>query len=251
MEIFMRNIMLTISYDGSLFFGFQKQENVVTIQGEIEDALKKITGENINIISAGRTDRGVHSLRHIINFHTESNVGVLNFKTALNHFLPIGVRVLDSKEVSENFHSRFDAKMKTYKYILNLDEVMDPIYYNYKANFPYPLDIDKMQRAKEFFIGRRSFKAFMGPRTGNTNPIREISSFEIYKENNDLIFLIKGQSFIRNQVRIMVGTLVDIGRGLIEEDELEKILDSEDRTKAGVTLSPNGLYLMEILYDKF
>ena len=247
----MRNIMLTISYDGSLFFGFQKQENVVTVQGEIEDALKKITGENINIISAGRTDRGVHSLRHVVNFHTESNVGVLNFKTALNHFLPIGVRVLDSKEVSENFHSRFDAKMKTYKYILNLDEVMDPIYYNYKANFPYPLDIDKMQRAKEFFIGRRSFKAFMGPRTGNTNPIREISSFEIYKENNDLIFLIKGQSFIRNQVRIMVGTLVDIGRGLFEEDELEKILDSEDRTKAGVTLSPNGLYLMEILYDKF
>ena len=247
----MRNIMLTISYDGSLFFGFQKQKNVVTVQGEIEDALKKITEENINIISAGRTDRGVHSLRHIINFHTESNVGVLNFKTALNHFLPIGVRVLDSKEVSENFHSRFDAKMKTYKYILNLDEVMDPIYYNYKANFPYPLDIDKMQRAKEFFIGRRSFKAFMGPRTGNTNPIREISSFEIYKENNDLIFLIKGQSFIRNQVRIMVGTLVDIGRGLIEEDELEKILDSEDRTRAGVTLSPNGLYLMEILYDKF
>ena len=247
----MRNIMLTISYDGSLFFGFQKQENVVTVQGEIENALKKITGENINIISAGRTDRGVHSLRHIINFHTESNVGILNFKTALNHFLPIGVIVLDSKEVSENFHSRFDAKMKTYKYILNLDEVMDPIYYNYKANFPYPLDIEKMQRAKEFFIGKKSFKSFMGPRTGNTNPIREINSFEIYKENNDLIFLIKGQSFIRNQVRIMVGTLVDIGRGLIEEDELEKILDSEDRTKAGVTLSPNGLYLMEILYDKF
>lgn len=247
----MRNIMLTISYDGSLFFGFQKQKNIVTVQGEIEDALKKITGENINIISAGRTDRGVHSLRHIINFHTESNVGVFNFKTALNHFLPIGVRVLDSKEVSENFHSRFDAKMKTYKYILNLDEVMDPIYYNYKANFPYPLDIEKMERAKEYFIGRKSFKAFMGPRTGNTNPIREINSFEIYKENNDLIFLIKGQSFIRNQVRIMVGTLVDIGRGLIEEDELERILDSEDRTRAGVTLSPNGLYLMEILYDKF
>ena len=232
----MRNIMLTISYDGSLFFGFQKQKNVVTVQGEIEDALKKITEENINIISSGRTDRGVHSLRHIINFHTESNVGVLNFKTALNHFLPIGVRVLDSKEVSENFHSRFDAKMKTYKYILNLDEVMD---------------LEKMKRAKEYFIGRKSFKAFMGPRTGNTNPIREINSFEIYKENNDLIFLIKGQSFIRNQVRIMVGTLVDIGRGLIEEDELERILDSEDRTRAGVTLSPNGLYLMEILYDKF
>ena len=247
----MRNIMLTISYDGSLFFGFQKQENVVTVQGEIENALKKITGENINIISAGRTDRGVHSLRHVVNFHTESNVGILNFKTALNHFLPIGVRVLDSKEVSENFHSRFDAKMKTYKYILNLDEVMDPIYYNYKANFPYPLDNEKMQRAKEYFIGKKSFKSFMGPRTVNTNPIREINSFEIYKENNDLIFLIKGQSFIRNQVRIMVGTLVDIGRGLIEEDELEKILDSEDRTKAGVTLCPNGLYLMEILYDKF
>ena len=121
----MRNIMLTVSYDGSLFFGFQKQEDVVTVQGEIENALKKITGEDINIISAGRTDRGVHSLRHIINFYTDSNVGVLNFKTALNHFLPIGVRVLDSKEVSEDFHSRFDAKMKTYKYILNLGEQLD------------------------------------------------------------------------------------------------------------------------------
>ena len=119
------------------------------------------------------------------------------------------------------------------------------------AHLAKPLDIEKMKRAKEYFIGRKSFKAFMGPRTGNTNPIREINSFEIYKENNDLIFLIKGQSFIRNQVRIMVGTLVDIGRGLIEEDELERILDSEDRTRAGVTLSPNGLYLMEILYDKF
>lgn len=247
----MRNIMLTLSYDGSLFFGFQKQDDVVTVQGEIEKALKKITGEDINIISAGRTDRGVHSLRHIINFHTESSVGVLNFKTALNHFLPVGVRVLDSKEVSKDFHARFDAKMKTYKYILNLDEVMDPIYYNYKANFPYPLDIEKMQRAKENFIGRKSFKSFMGPRTDKTNPVREIKSFEIYKENNDIIFLIKGQSFIRNQVRIMVGTLVDIGRGMICENELKNILESEDRTKAGVTLSPNGLYLMEILYEKF
>lgn len=247
----MRNIMLTLSYDGSLFFGFQKQDDVVTVQGEIEKALKTITGEDINIISAGRTDRGVHSLRHIINFHTESSVGVLNFKTALNHFLPVGVRVLDSKEVSKDFHARFDAKMKTYKYILNLDEVMDPIYYNYKANFPYPLDIEKMQRAKENFIGRKSFKSFMGPRTDKTNPVREIKSFEIYKENNDIIFLIKGQSFIRNQVRIMVGTLVDIGRGMICENELKNILESEDRTKAGVTLSPNGLYLMEILYDEF
>lgn len=245
----MRNIRLMISYDGSLFFGFQKQIGLVTVQGEIEKALKKITGEEINIISAGRTDRGVHSLRHILNFYTNSNVGISNFKTALNHFLPVGVRVLDSCEVPLEFHSRFDAKMKTYKYILNRDEVMDPIYFNYKENFPYPLNIENMRKAKEHFIGRKNFKAFMGPRSDGTNPVREVSFFEIYEEGNDLIFLIKGQSFIRNQVRIMVGTLVDIGRGLIEVEELPKILESEDRTKAGKTLSPNGLYLMEILYD--
>ena len=140
--------------------------------------------------------------------------------------------------------------MKTYKYILNLDVVMDPIYLKYKGNFPYPLDIEKMKRACKYFIGKKSFKSFMGPRSGNTNPVREIKSFEIYKENNDLIFLVKAQSFVRNQIRIMVGTLVDIGRGAIDEKELLEILNSEDRTKAGVTLSPNGLYLMEILYEK-
>lgn len=245
----MRNIKLTLSYDGSLFFGFQKQDNVVTVQGEIEKALKKITSEDINIISAGRTDRGVHSLRHIINFYTESKVGINNFKNGLNHFLPVGVRVLDAKEVDLSFHSRFDAKLKTYKYILNTDQVMDPIFYNYKGNFPYPLDVEEMQKAKEFFIGKKNFKSFMGPRSEGTNPVREIKSFEIYKEKSDLIFVIKGQSFIRNQVRIMVGTLVDIGRGLIRAKDLEKILESEDRTKAGKTLSPNGLYLTEIVYE--
>lgn len=169
--------------------------------------------------------------------------------TGLNHFLQDGIRVLDSKEVDLNFHSRFDAIMKTYKYILNLDIIMDPIYLKYKGNFPYPLDIEKMKRACKYFVGKKNFKAFMGPRSDGTNPVREIKSFEIYKENNDLIFLIKGQSFVRNQVRIMVGTLVDIGRGVIFEKDLPKILESEDRTKAGMTLSPNGLYLMEILYE--
>lgn len=245
----MRNIKLTISYDGSLFFGFQKQIGFITVQGEIEKALKKITGEDINIISAGRTDRGVHSLKHIINFYTKSNITSRNFMTGLNHFLQDGIRVLDSKEVDLNFHSRFDAIMKTYKYILNLDIIMDPIYLKYKGNFPYPLDIEKMKRACKYFVGKKNFKAFMGPRSDGTNPVREIKSFEIYKENNDLIFLIKGQSFVRNQVRIMVGTLVDIGRGVIFEKDLPKILESEDRTKAGMTLSPNGLYLMEILYE--
>ena len=246
----MRNIKLILSYDGSLFFGFQKQENRVTVQGELEKSLIKITGENINIISAGRTDRGVHSLRHVVNFHTESNIEVKKFKDGLNHFLPYGVRILDAVEVGENFHSRFDAKLKTYKYILNRDEVMDPIYYNYKENFPYFLDIEKMKKAKEYFIGKKNFKSFMGPRSYGTNPIREVKSFDIFEEGNDLIFIIKGQSFIRNQVRIMVGTLVDIGRGNIEVEKLEDILKSEDRTKAGKTLSPKGLYLMEILYDE-
>lgn len=245
----MRNIRLKLSFDGSLFFGFQKQDNKLTVQGEIEKALKRLTKEDINIISAGRTDRGVHSLGHIVNFHTESKISTLSFRNGLNHFLCEGIRVLEADEVPLDFHSRFDAKMKTYKYILNTDEVMSPIYNNYKGNCRYPLDVNKMRIAKEFFIGRKNFRAFMGPRSFETNPLREIKSFEIIEEGPDLIFIIKGQSFIRNQVRIMVGTLVDIGRGLIEPMELKNILESEDRTRAGQTLSPNGLYLMEILYE--
>lgn len=245
----MRNIRLKLSFDGSLFFGFQKQDSKITVQGEIEKALKRLTNEDINIISAGRTDRGVHSLGHIVNFYTESDIKAESFRNGINHFLCNGIRVLESDEVPMDFHSRFDATMKTYKYILNTEEVMAPIYNNYKGNCRYSLDLEKMLFAKEFFIGRKSFKAFMGPRSLETNPVREIKSFEIEREGVDLIFTIKGQSFIRNQVRIMVGTLVDIGRGVIEPNELKNILESEDRTKAGQTLSPNGLYLMEILYD--
>ncbi len=245
----MRNIRLKLSFDGSLYFGFQKQNGKVTVQGEIEKALKKLTGEEINIVSAGRTDRGVHSLGHIVNFFTESNIKVLNFKTGLNHYLPLGIRVLESEEVDLSFHSRFDATLKTYKYILNRDDVMAPIYNNYKFNYSEFLDVDKMKSSTKYFLGRKSFKAFMGPRSEGTNPVREIQYFEIFEEGNDLIFIIKGQSFIRNQVRIMVGTLVDIGRGFIEPENLEKIFESEDRTKAGQTLGPEGLYLMEILYD--
>lgn len=246
----LRNIKLKLTFDGSKFFGFQIQNNKKTVQDEIEKAIKRLTGENIQIISAGRTDRGVHSLGHIVNFYTESDIKANNFVNGINHFLDEGIRILEAEEVSVDFHSRFDAKMKTYKYILSTEEILPPIYNNYKGHCKYKLDVDKMQIAKDFFVGRKNFKAFMGSRSFETNPIREIKSFEIIEDCNDLIFVIKGQSFIRNQVRIMVGTLVDIGRGIIDPLELKDIIESQDRTRAGQTLSPNGLYLMEILYEK-
>lgn len=243
----MKNILLNISYDGSQFFGFQRQPNKRTIQGELEKAIKKVTGEDVNIIPCGRTDAGVHAKSHISNFITNSDLPGISFKYKLQKFLPKDIEILGTKEVDLDFHSRFNAKFKTYQYVIVNNEYMLPYHRNYKTLIKKDLDIEKMIKASKKLIGRHNFRGFMKWGDDEKNPIRKIDSIEIYCLNDEIIFEFTAESFLHSQIRIMVGLLIDIGRGYRDIDYIDEVFNNPN-IRAAKTLPANGLYLMKIVY---
>lgn len=244
----MRNIKLTIEYDGKDFNGWQKQPNKLNIQGEIERAISEITGEEVNLNASGRTDAGVHSLGQVANFKTNSNIPIEKIPIALNTKLKRSIRILKAEEVEERFHSRYNCKKKTYRYIINNSENGTAIYRNLEYNFSQKLDIKKMQEAVKYFIGEHDFKGFKASGTSSKSSVRTIYSANIYNENEKIIIELTGNGFLYNMVRIISGTLVDVGIGKIKPDEIEEIIKSGNRERAGKTLPPQGLYLVSVEY---
>ncbi len=245
----MRNIKLTIEYDGKDFDGWQKQPNKLNIQGEIERAIKEITGEEINLIASGRTDAGVHALGQIANFKTESNLPIEKIPIALNSKLKKSIRVIEAEEVEERFHSRYTCKRKTYRYIINNSPNGTAIYRNLEYHFPIVLNAEKMNEAIKYFIGEHDFKGFKSSGTSSKSSVRTIYDAIVYKENNRIIIELTGNGFLYNMVRIIAGTLIEVGLGKIKPEEIPEIIRSKDRTKAGKTLPPNGLYLVKVEYN--
>lgn len=246
----MRNIKLTIEYDGTNYFGWQVQDNVVTIQGTIEEALERLLREKITLIGSGRTDRGVHALGQVANFWTKSNIPGDKFKYALNSLLPDDITIVDSEEVELKFHSRFHAIKKRYKYLVYNSEMPRALYRNYAYHFPYNLNIDEMIKAAQHFIGTHDFKAFMAAGSDVKTTVRTIYDFSIVK-NKDLIeFSVEGNGFLRNMVRIMVGTLLNVGIGKINAEDVPKIIIEGERKNAGPTIPPQGLYLEKVFYPE-
>ena len=242
----MKNIKLTIAYDGSNFNGFQIQPDVRTVQGEIEKALKRLNKEEISIISAGRTDTGVHATMHVSNFLTNSGLPAEAYKFKLKKYLPSDISILESEEVNMNFHSRFDAKSKKYRYIISNSKVFYPHQRNYKLQIKHDLDLDKMKDAGELLKGEHDFSAFM--KLGqDKNPVRNITNIEIYKIDDDIMLEFEAQSFLHNQIRIMLGLLIDIGRGFREVNYVNEIFDKKIK-RAAKTYGPQGLYLIDIKY---
>ena len=244
----MKNIKLTIEYDGKEFNGWQKQPNKLNIQGEIERAIKEITGEEVDLIGSGRTDAGVHSLGQVANFKTNSNLPIEKFAIALNTKLKQSIRIKKSEEVDERFHSRYNCKQKTYRYIINNGENASAIYRNLEYFVPNKLDIDKMRQAIKYFEGEHDFKGFKASGTSSKSSVREIYKTEIRKEGERIIIELTGNGFLYNMVRIIAGTLVDVGLGKINPIDIPEIILSKDRTKAGKTLPPYGLYLLKVEY---
>ena len=243
-----KNIRIDFSYDGSKFYGFQKQIGLRTVQGEIEEAIKKVTGKSHRLISSGRTDSGVHAIKQTANFLDVSNIRPDSMKYHLRRELTNDILVYDSKEVDLSFNSRFDCKNKTYIYLLSNDKYMHPIYNNYMGNVIYDLDYEKMLDAKDVFLGIHDFRGFSKSEDKEFT-IREINSFDIKRKDfYTYIFEVNGNSFLRNQVRIMVGALVDVGRGYLNKDDLLDVLENKDRTKLGKTITGKGLYLKEANY---
>lgn len=245
----MRNIKLTIEYDGKDFNGWQKQPNKLNIQGEIERAIKDITGEDVDLIASGRTDAGVHALGQVANFKTDSNIPVEKIPIALNTKLKRSIRILAAEEVDERFHSRYNCKKKTYKYVINNSANGTAIYRNLEYNFSQELNVDKMNEAVKYFIGEHDFKGFKASGTSSKSSVRTIYDAKVYKNGDRVNIELTGNGFLYNMVRIISGTLIDVGIGKILPEEVPDIINSKERTKAGKTLPPNGLYLIKVEYE--
>ena len=245
----MRNIKLVIEYDGKDFNGWQKQPTKLNIQGEIERAIKEITGEDVELNASGRTDAGVHALGQVANFKTNSNIPVDKFPIALNTKLKRSIRILSAEEVDDNFHSRYNCKKKTYRYVINNSENGTAIYRNLEYNFSQELDVDKMKEAARYFIGEHDFKGFKASGTSSKSSVRTIYKADVRKENEKVVIELTGNGFLYNMVRIISGTLMEVGIGKILPEEIIEIINSGERERAGKTLPPQGLYLVKVEYE--
>jgi tRNA pseudouridine38-40 synthase len=247
--ILKRNIKLTIEYDGTNYSGWQKQKHSITIQQKIEEAIKSITREDCEVIGSSRTDAGVHARGFTANFITESNIPPNKFKYAINSKLPKDIVIINSEEVPLEFHSRFDSKGKKYIYTILNREEPPTIERNYVYHFPKKLDVDLMRQGSKFFIGEHEFDSFY-KKSGSTvkSTLRNIYYCDVRKKDNLIEFTVIGSGFLYNMVRIMAGTLIEVGIGRIQPKDIQDILLAKDREKAGRSLPPQGLCLHEVLY---
>ena len=245
----MRNIKLTIEYDGKDFNGWQKQPNKLNIQGTIEQAIKLITGEDVELNASGRTDAGVHALGQVANFKTNSQIPIEKFAIAINSRLKKSIVIKKAEEVEERFHSRLNCKKKTYRYVINNSFEGSAIYRNLETHIPQKLDVEKMKEAIKYFEGEHDFKAFKASGTSSKSSVRTIYETNIYKKDERIYIELTGNGFLYNMVRIIAGTLVDVGIGKIQPKEIPEIIKSGKRENAGKTLPPNGLYLLKVMYE--
>ena len=229
--------------------GWQKQPNSLNIQGEIERAIKELTGEEVNLIASGRTDAGVHAFAQVANFKIENEkIPIEKFAIALNSKLKQSIRIQLAEEVDEKFHSRYSVHSKTYRYIINNSEFGSAIFREFEYNFPIKLDVNEMKKAVKYFEGEHDFKAFKASGTSSKNSVRTIYKAEIIYDEPRIKIELTGNGFLYNMVRIIAGTLLDVGLGKTKPEEIPDIIKSGDRKQAGRTLPAHGLYLVKVEY---
>lgn len=247
----MRNIKLTIEYDGKCYNGWQKQPNKLNIQGEIERAIEEVTGEKVDLIASGRTDAGVHALAQVANFKIQNmSIPVEKIPYALNSKLKKSIRIQSAEEVDDKFHSRYICKKKTYRYTINNSEQGTAIYRNMQYHYPNKLDAQKMNEGAKYLIGEHDFKSFKASGTSSKSSVRTIYNAEVTQTGNQITIELTGNGFLYNMVRIIAGTLVEVGEGKIKPSDVKRILEAQDRLQAGKTLPANGLMLINVEYEE-
>jgi tRNA pseudouridine38-40 synthase len=250
----MRNLKLTLSYDGADFFGWQVQPGVATIQGTLASAIGRTTGENVLPQASGRTDAGVHALAQVVTFVTESSVPTENFVKALNNVLPTSVRVLQIAEVPPDFHARHAAKAKTYRYRIYREAICPPFLARYVWHYPYPLDEGAMRSAALFLVGEHDFTSFaaVDPERGREGEppsnVRRIFSSSWERSGEELVYSVRGTGFLHHMVRNLVGTFILVGKGTMQPEAIARILAARNRSAAGATVPASGLYLVDVEY---
>lgn len=244
----MKRVKLTVAYDGTNYCGWQVQPNGITVQEVLNQCLSEFTGENIETIGASRTDAGVHALGNVAVFDTEMRMPGDKFSFALNQRLPEDIRIQKSEEVDADFHPRYVKSQKTYEYrILNCRFPIPTE--RFYSHFTYiPLDVDKMKEAASYLIGEHDFKSFCGTGAQVKTTVRTVKEIQIEKSGDRITIRITGEGFLYNMVRIIAGTLMDIGGGLYPPEKMKEILEAKDRKKAGSTAPARGLTLMKIQY---
>ena len=244
----MRNLRLDICYDGSRYRGWQRLPGVdATIQGKLEAALTRILEEPIEISGSGRTDAGVHALRQVANFHCNSSMPASEILLQLRRYLPEDIGIYSCKDCSERFHARLNAKEKTYLYRIWNSDAPCVFQRRYVAEFPEKLDVAAMEKAASYLVGEHDFSAFCGNPKFKKSTVRFIRSVDILRDGEELKILFTGNGFIHNQVRIMVGTLIEVGRGERAAESIPELFGGK-RAAAGFLAPAQGLCLQEVVY---
>lgn len=245
----MRNIRLTLEYDGTCYHGWQRQKNALSIQEVVETALAKLTGEQVRLLGSGRTDAGVHAWAQVANFHTSSHIPLKAFHAGLNSLLPRDIAVLDAAAAPPDFHARKSARAKTYEYRILNRTSLSPLSRRYAWVIQDPLDLEAMARAAAALPGEHDFSTFRASGGSPGHAVRQILAAAWHPEREGhLRFSITANGFLRGMVRSLVGTMVEIGRGKRPPEDLAALLAQADRRLAGPTAPPQGLFLVEVIY---
>lgn len=247
----MKRFLITFSYDGSEFNGYQKQPKLRTVQGEIEKALKQINNnKKVELQASGRTDKGVHALNQKAHFDLEVNIDENKLKMALNSYLPGDIYVKTVEEVSDTFHARYNVQAKEYMYLINMGEY-NPLERNYVYQYNKPLDVVEMERALKYLEGEHDFTSFSCTQDEKNNYIRTITQTNLIrdlKNTNKITILFVGTGFLRYMVRNMIGTLIKVGEGKLKAEDIISIIEKKNREAACPTANPEGLYLKNVFY---
>ncbi|MQS52438.1 tRNA pseudouridine(38-40) synthase TruA [Companilactobacillus mishanensis] len=247
----MTRYKLTIAYDGAKFHGFQRQNELRTVQGVLEKALAKMTkGQHVDVIGSGRTDAGVHAFGQVIHFDYPGNMPAENMLKAVNSLMPLDVIVKKSEIVDENFHARFGVKKKTYEYRVDCGHYTDPFKRFYTGHYPYKFKVEPIQVAIKDLLGTHDFTSFAASGGVIEDKVRTIydAKVEYRADQNELVFQFTGNGFLYNMVRILVATLLEIGNGRRDEHDLLRLFEVKDRQEARGTAPASGLYLKEVFY---
>jgi tRNA pseudouridine38-40 synthase len=245
----MRNLKMEIQYDGSRYKGWQKQKDVdLTIQNKIENVLSKMTEEDIQVIGCGRTDTGVHAESYVANFKTNSTAGVEEILNYLEEYLPDDIVVKSMRDTSERFHARYNVISKTYVYRINNNRFRDVFNRRYVYHLPEKLNLIHMKKAAEFLNGTHDFQSYTSLKTGTKSTVRTINYIKITENNGMIEIEVNGNSFLLNMVRIITGTLIEVGRGNLAPSDVDKILKEKKRSEAGPIAAAKGLSLKSVQY---
>lgn len=246
----MKNYKITIQYDGTRYKGWQVQKSTdMTIQGKIQDVLSTMTGQEVEVIGSGRTDAGVHAYGQVANFHVPEHFKAIEILEYLNHYLPMDIAVISIEEVDERFHARYHATSKTYIYRIHTSTIPNVFERKYMYTYTEKLDISAMRKAAKQMLGTHDFAAFCGNKKMKKSTVRTVTSIDIQEKANEIEISYAGDGFLQQMIRIMTGTLIEVGNGMKQPEDIPQILQSKVRENAGYTVPAEGLTLKCVVYE--